>query len=45
MKTNDVLKVSVLLYTPRSDRKIIDRILGKYSCVVTVLAWKNFLLG
>ena len=47
LKANDVLKVSVLFYLSRSDRKILDRVLKSkhMSSHVTVLAETNFLLG
>ena len=47
LKTCDVLKVSVLICTSRSDRKILDRFLRSQQniSVVTELAKRNCLLG
>ena len=43
MNTNDVLKVSVLFYAPRFDRKALDRVLRSISrhcrCGEGLLAW------
>ena len=45
-ENNDAQKVSVLFYTSRSDRKILDHVLSSVNTfAVTVLVRKSFLLG